>query len=180
MRQIRSAHSGVNSAWLAAHCRSPSVVGSGTGRQTEWGIVETVDQSEAKPIRAMVNGVQRTYEWPVLFEPQRARLLLSQRGVLAALADYLKISPDVVLVMIEERAQDFDDPGKDRAPSEARTSAVRKLLVGRGVDVHRTIAYGVGRSQPSSDQPKTNQGIVLYLVSGKWNNKQPSESVTPR
>ena len=157
---------------------TPFLNGSGAdyARQTPWGMVETVDTRTVARIRSMVDGQQRTYERPVLFEPYQARLTPDTTGMLAALSDYLKASKEIMLVMIEGHAQDFDDPAKDHTLSEARASAVREFLVKRGIDANRTIAYGVGRSQPSAASSDANQRVLLHLVSGTTVSRPPAQT----
>lgn len=115
-------------------------------------------------------GVKRWVIDDLTFAPASAALPGRSIPTLDALATVMKAHPEARL-LVEGHTDDSGPPGGNARLSEARASAVKSALVGRGVGAERVDVAGIGADRPiaSNDTPE-----------GRAKNRRTEVILTPR
>ena len=154
-----------------AKAPTPKVLLEGTGASygldTRWGIVEAVAPDVAARVRQLIDGTESIFDQSVTFEETGIELTGSSALVLTALADFLKGSESIMLVMLEGYSTALSDPTENQRLSQARASVVREFLIGKGISADRLISYGLGQRRPSTH----SEALLIRLISGQPANR---------
>lgn len=94
---------------------------------------------------------------PVFFATGEDRILSKSFPVLDAVANALKMTPEIHVVEVQGHTDAQGGAEKNRDLSERRAGSVRTWLIQHGVDTLRLRAHGYGDSRPQSTN-KTAQG----------------------
>ncbi len=146
------------------HGRPLAGTGASFGRQTDYGRLETIPPRIAARIHATVGGQETIHQRTIVFKPGQYALEARQRIVLAAISDFLQVSPQVGLVMVEGTANDLDDRDENQLLGEARASAVREFMVQQGIDAKRILAYGLFGAREGAAPPNSGQMVRLRML----------------
>lgn len=88
---------------------------------------------------------------PVVFETGTAKLKPESDEVLAYVARYLEAKPDITLLRVEGHSDNEGPAGAAQKLTEARSLAVARWLVAKGIDCKRLVAVGFGPNKPVTD-----------------------------
>ena len=91
----------------------------------------------------------------VLFEDDKATLKRESDAVLELVYQYLVDNQDVTKHRVEGYTSVGADPEKDMKLSQERAMMVVHWLVGKGIDCHRLIPVGFGRTRLRVDPERT-------------------------
>jgi OOP family OmpA-OmpF porin len=94
---------------------------------------------------------------PVQFETGKAVLKPESDAVLDVVRQYLEAKPEITLLRIEGHTDNVGIAADNQTLSEARSMAVARWLIGKGIDCHRLIPVGFGQEKPIADN-KTPEG----------------------
>src|SRR6185369_13156878 len=94
---------------------------------------------------------------PVLFETGKAILKPESDTVLDVVRQYLEAKPDVTLLRIEGHTDNVGIAADNQTLSAARSLAVAKWLIAKGIDCKRLYPVGFGQEKPIGDN-KTPEG----------------------
>jgi outer membrane protein OmpA-like peptidoglycan-associated protein len=93
----------------------------------------------------------------VYFATNKAVILPKSTPVLTAVADTLKMQPEIRLLSVDGHTDDRGKADKNKALSDARAKAVREWLIQHGIDGSRLESHGYGQEKPI-DTNKTDAG----------------------
>lgn len=140
--------------------------GEAGGRKTKWGVVETVTPREAAQARGTAGGEEIEFARRVRFEHDSIKFASDAGEALQEVVDHLQASPEIRLLLIEGHTDQTGTLHYNQKLSEARASAVREALIGRGVAPERLVAYGYGETRPVSHDRAQNRRVLFRLVEG--------------
>ncbi len=140
--------------------------GEAGGRKTKWGVVETVTPREAAQARGTAGGEEIEFARRVRFEHDSIKFASDAGEALQEVVDHLQASPEIRLLLIEGHTDQTGTLRYNQKLSEARASAVREALIGRGVAPERLVAYGYGETRPVSLDRAQNRRVLFRLVEG--------------
>ncbi|MGC6417503.1 MAG: OmpA family protein [Bradymonadia bacterium] len=127
-----------------------SGTGAPYGERSRWGMIETLPMRVIAQIRQFVTGPEQTFDANFDFIGLTTNLDEDSQLKLIALADMLRENQAIYLAVIEGQANQFGNPEEDQILSRARASAVRELLIKRGIATERVVAYGIGNALTSA------------------------------
>ena len=87
-------------------------------------------------------------EQPVYFATGRDTILARSRGLMQALVDAMRLTPEIRRVSIEGHTDDVGADDVNMALSERRAASVMAWLVAHGIDASRLEAHGFGETRP--------------------------------
>jgi outer membrane protein OmpA-like peptidoglycan-associated protein len=90
---------------------------------------------------------------PVYFATNKDRILPKSYPVLTAVADALRATPEIRLVLIEGHTDDRGKPDFNLDLSERRAEGVRQWLIDNGIEASRLGAKGYGDTRPVAPNP---------------------------
>ena len=97
-------------------------------RRSRWGTVDAVSPSEAAYVRSLIDGTEQLYESRLSFKRRSAKLTDDAKAALVALADYLEVKPDIMLVMLEGHADDMTGNRRNHDPQRSARQCRTKLF----------------------------------------------------
>ncbi len=147
------------------HDRPLEGTGASFGRKTAFGHVETIPPRIAARIQATTGGNEVVHERTIGFEPGHYTLEARQKIMLAAISDFLQVSPKIGLVMLEGTADDLDGALKNQELGEARASAVREFMIHQRIDSKRILAYGLSSSRKGENSTASERIVRLRMLS---------------
>lgn len=110
-----------------------------------------------RPRRAKLVGTKIEISEKVMFESGAATIKADSHALLKDVADVLKKNPQVKKVRIEGHTDSDGSSSSNKRLSQQRADAVRKFLIGLGIDGSRLVAVGFGEEKPIADN-KTSEG----------------------
>lgn len=144
----------------------PQLDGTGTaeGRRTRWGVVETVTPLDAARMLDAAGGEALEFARAIEFEHDSVQLAAGGDAALDEVTRTFQASPEVRLVLIEGHSNAPGALRYNQKLSEARASAVREALIGRGVAPERLVAFGYGETRPPTPDQPHNRRVVFRVV----------------
>ncbi|HEX8909992.1 MAG TPA: OmpA family protein [Anaeromyxobacteraceae bacterium] len=109
------------------------------------------------PARVEVTKEKLEIKEKVLFDTGKATIDQRSYSLLDEVADALKAHPEVKSVQVEGHTDNRGSAKLNKKLSQARAEAVRKYLIGKGIEANRLTAKGYGSSRPIADN-KTAAG----------------------
>lgn len=109
------------------------------------------------PTRVEVTKEKLEIKEKVLFDTGKATIDQRSYSLLDEVADALKAHPEVKAVQVEGHTDNRGSAKLNKKLSQARAEAVRKYLIGKGIEANRLTAKGYGSSRPIADN-KTAAG----------------------
>lgn len=108
-------------------------------------------------------------ERPVYFATGRDTILARSRPLLTALAEALRLTPEIRRISIEGHTDDVGDDDANMELSERRARSVMAWLVEHGIEASRLEAHGFGESRPiaagtSRGAREENRRVELRVV----------------
>ncbi len=147
--------------------KDPSLRGTGgVGKQTRWGVVETVTPYEAALQRGAFAGEELEFNQRVHFHLNSLRFTRASQSALKAIGARIQSTPEIQLLLIEGHTDARGSLGYNQKLSEARASAIREALVRYGVAPERLLAYGLGETRPEARKYGQNRRVIFRMVQG--------------
>ena len=87
----------------------------------------------------------------VFFETGDNRIKKQSLSLLDDIAKVLKQHPEIKKIRVEGHTDDVGEPAVNLALSQRRAAAVRKYLIGKGVNERRVVSDGYGDTRPLAD-----------------------------
>jgi OOP family OmpA-OmpF porin len=115
------------------------------------------DKPKPQKIKFETEGGQLKLPGPVVFETGKAVLKPESDAVLDIVRQYLEAKPEITLLRIEGHTDNVGIAAENQTLSEARSMAVARWLVGKGISCKRLLPVGFGQDKPVGDN-KTPEG----------------------
>jgi outer membrane protein OmpA-like peptidoglycan-associated protein len=154
--QCRTEHAGFHPDPARAGCPLPDgdhdmIPDETDACPTEPGAPSSNPRRHGCPGLVLLHADSISIERPVFFATGRETILARSRAVLTALAEAMRLTPEIRRVSVEGHTDHVGDDAANLELSERRAQSVVQWLVAHGVDASRLEAHGLGETHPVAE-----------------------------